>query len=596
MDGSLVSLNGLLIGNQIFDIPVYQRSYAWERKNLEDLWEDLYYLDPSKKHYFGTVLLKDSGKTAQAALATLKRFDVIDGQQRLTTVLILLREIISQLKEVSDSQLQGEVNALEKSYLKDGEHYKLNPLGDDGQFFHHVVIDGNEFLSSATDTHSQRRLAHAKTFFRERLIEEKARQPSEYQGFLVQFKRKIDELQLIQYQVTLDADAIRIFETVNDRGRPLSNLEKTKSFLMHTSYLGIEDDDAVAGRLEELNGHFSGIYRHFEDVSGTRHMERLRLSENDVHRYHFINYISPGDTSSRPLDSLKDRIRDMLIKNPSKCVEYALEYAKDLERAFFAVKRITDAYKKDTDGGTLSKIFMLERMGNIFPLLIASRLRFGETPARMEKILKLLEAFIVRVYLVGGLRSDSGGSWFSRIAHRVHQGNLDYDGLIDELKEINRYYQNDERFERSLSWEDFYHLLSSRTIKHLLTEYEIHLRTKGDVPLALSTQEKMLSSDYEVEHIWAQSPAAEMSEDQTLEHQQNVHRLGNLTIASKSWNSSMGNKPFEEKRCRLGNSPSYANSSLLVQKELAEQKSWNAKAISERETRIVEFALQRWRM
>ncbi len=88
MDGSLVSLNGLLAGNQVFDIPVYQRGYAWERKNLEDLREDLYYLDPSKKHYFGTVLLKDSGKTARTSLAALKRFDLIDGQQRLTTVSI----------------------------------------------------------------------------------------------------------------------------------------------------------------------------------------------------------------------------------------------------------------------------------------------------------------------------------------------------------------------------------------------------------------------------------------------------------------------------------------------------------------------------
>ena len=128
MDGSLVSLNGLLTGNQVFDIPVYQRGYAWERKNLEDLWEDLYYLDPSKKHYFGTVLLKDSGKTARTSLSALKRFDLIDGQQRLTTVLILLREIISQLKEISTNELRGDVDALEKSYLKDGGHYKLKPF------------------------------------------------------------------------------------------------------------------------------------------------------------------------------------------------------------------------------------------------------------------------------------------------------------------------------------------------------------------------------------------------------------------------------------------------------------------------------------
>ena len=594
MDGSLVSLNGLLTGNQVFDIPVYQRGYAWERKNLEDLWEDLYYLDPSKKHYFGTVLLKDSGKTARTSLAALSRFDVIDGQQRLTTVLILLREIISQLKEVSDNELRGDVDALERSYLKDGGHYKLNPLGDDGEFFHHVVIDGNDFLTGATTTLSQRRLTEAKAFFRDRLIDEKEQQPSEYQDFLVQFKQKIDDLQLIQYQVKSDADAIRIFETVNDRGRPLSNLEKTKSFLMHTSYLGIEDDDAVAGRLKELNGHFSRIYRHFEDVSGTKHMERLRMDENDVHRYHFINYISPGDTSSRPTDSLKDRIRDKLRTDPEECVEYAITYARDLEMAFLAVKQITEAYRKDEEGGTLSKIFMLERMGNIFPLLIACWLTFGDDGPRLEGILKLLEAFIVRVYLVSGHRSHTGASTLYGMAHRVHRKRLSYDGLLAELSGMNRYYQNDEQFTRALGQGDLYEHLGSRSIRYLLSEYEIHLRLKVDVPLAVSTQEKILSSEYEVEHIWAQRPSHEMGAEEAAEHRQNVHRLGNLTIASQSWNKSMGNRTFQEKRLQLGDAPSYSNSNLLVQKELAERTTWTVEEISDREQRIIQFALHRW--
>ena len=63
MVGTLVNFNGLLTGAKLFDIPTYQRSYAWEEDNLKDLWEDLYYLDPSKDHFFGTVLLKDSGRT-----------------------------------------------------------------------------------------------------------------------------------------------------------------------------------------------------------------------------------------------------------------------------------------------------------------------------------------------------------------------------------------------------------------------------------------------------------------------------------------------------------------------------------------------------
>ncbi len=594
MDGTLISLNGLLTGNQLFDIPVYQRGYAWERKNLEDLWEDLYFLDPSKKHYFGTVLLKDSGKTARTRLAALSRFDVIDGQQRLTTVLILLREIISQLKEVSGNELRADVDALERSYLKDGGHYKLNPLGDDGEFFHHVVIDGHNFLTDATTTHSQRRLAEAKAFFRERLIGEKEQQPTEYQNFLVQFKQKIDDLQLIQYQVNSDADAIRIFEAVNDRGRPLSDLEKTKSFLMHTSYIGIEDDDAVAGRLKELNGHFSRIYHHFESVSETRHLERLRMDENDVQRYHFINYISPWDNSSRVTDSLKDRIRDKLRKDPEECVEYAITYAKDLEMAFLVVKQITEAYKEDEEGGTLSKIFMLERMGNIFPLLIATWLRFGDDGLRLEGILRLLEAFIVRVYLVSGYRSHTGASTLNGMAHRVHRKRLSYDGLFAELSELNRFYQNDEQFTLALGQSDLYERLSSRTIRYLLSEYEIHLRPKVDVPLAVATQEKLLSSEYEVEHIWAQHPSYEMGAEEASEHRQNVHRLGNLTIASQSWNKSMGNRTFQEKRWQSGDAPSYSNSNLLVQKELSDLLTWDVDAINDREDDVVAFALQRW--
>lgn len=563
---------------------------------MEDLWEDLYYMDPSKKHYFGTVLLKDSGKSAHTALTTLKRFDIIDGQQRLTSILILLREIISQLKEVSDDELQNDLGALEKSYLKDGGHYKLNPLGADGDFFHQYVIDDHMHLINDANTYSQRRLTDAKSFFKKQLLEEKKREPLKYRDFLVQFKRKIDELQLIQYQVTSDADAIRIFETVNDRGRPLSGLEKTKSFLMHTSYLGIEDEDAVRGRLEELNGHFSRIYRHFETASGTNHLKRLRLSEDDVHRYHFINYVSPGKSSSRPLEGLKDRIRDMLRKDSDKCVDYALRYAKDLEEAFYAVKEIAEIYKGDEQGGTLSKIFMLERMGNIFPLLIASWLRFRDESDRIERILKFLEAFIVRVYVVGGWRSDAGASRFRTLAHNVHQGNLDYDTFIEELRSVNLEYQDDDGFRHSFNWENYHYRLSSRDLKFLLSEYEIHLRTKGDLSLPLSTQKELLSPKYEVEHIWAQHPAGEMSEEEEIEHQQNVHKLGNLTIAKKSWNASMGNKPFEAKRVQPEDRPSYAKSSLLAQRELAEKTKWTADEVTERERRIVAFALRRWRV
>ena len=200
MNGNLVSLDELLIGNRLFDIPVYQRSYAWESKNLEDLWEDLYYLDDTKIHFFGTLLLKDSGEVTRAGTTTFKRLDVIDGQQRLTTALILLREIISQMKNVSDEEIQNDVPKLEDDYLKPKNHYKLNLMGDDANFFKDFVIDDREHPNE-TKTIAQRRLVDAKMFFRGRLQEKKDElDPHEFETFLIQFKQKIDQLQVIQYR------------------------------------------------------------------------------------------------------------------------------------------------------------------------------------------------------------------------------------------------------------------------------------------------------------------------------------------------------------------------------------------------------------
>ena len=179
------------------------------------------------------------------------------------------------------------------------------------------------------------------------------------------------------------------------------------------------------------------------------------------------------------------------------------------------------------------------------------------------------------------------------MAHRVHRNRLSYDGLHAELSEMNRFYQNDEQFTRALGQTDLYERLSSRTLRYLLSEYEIHLRPKVDVPLAVATQEKLLSSEYEVEHIWAQHPSCKMDAEEE-EHRQNVHRLGNLTIASQSWNKSMGNRTFQEKRWQPGDAPSYSNSNLLVQKELSDLPTWDVDAINDREADVVAFALQRW--
>ena len=106
MEKGLTSLKNFFIGDRAFEIPIYQRNYSWEEKQCEDLWNDLFYLKVGKKHYFGTILIKQVNKIRDQGLKSFEIFEIIDGQQRISTILMLLREIITQIEilEILSSQ------------------------------------------------------------------------------------------------------------------------------------------------------------------------------------------------------------------------------------------------------------------------------------------------------------------------------------------------------------------------------------------------------------------------------------------------------------------------------------------------------------
>ena len=256
MNGTLTSLNQLLRNDWLFEIPIFQRGYAWEEENLRDLWDDLYYLG-DREHYFGTILVKKADKTTRAGLRTFDHFEVIDGQQRLTTTIILLRELISQIKEFGDEEMSDQASKLEENYIVYPPHYnKLTIGGDDKSFFRDSILAGTS--ATAPQTRAQERLRDARAFFRDRFDRQRERQDrDEYLDFLIELKSGIDRLQVMLYIVPSNAEAVRMFETVNDRGRPLTNLEKTKSILMYASYLArISHTVTAEGRSGSVGAEF----------------------------------------------------------------------------------------------------------------------------------------------------------------------------------------------------------------------------------------------------------------------------------------------------------------------------------------------------
>lgn len=585
MERGLAPFKELLVGERVFQIPIYQRNYSWEERQLEDLWNDLIYLDSNKKHYFGTILLKKTG-IKQSGLRTFDVYDIIDGQQRITTILILLKEMIVQFKDVcTDTESKNELEDLEKSYLKYKDIYKLELLGDDAEFFRRVIIDDQNYPDE-TLTPSQRRLKIAKIYFRDKYGEIK-RQGIDFKNFLTQFKRKVDNLDIIRYPVKNDSDAVLIFETVNDRGKPLSRLEKTKSFMMHMVYLSEAEVPEVL--LRKIDERFANIYRYVEKIKTISKADFL--NEEAIQRYHFIvfepNAEGDRDTSYNYLDYLKRVTRELYRTKKDDCLAYVMKYTEDLEKAFFAAYELVSLKKSDAIGNLLNKLFILERVANFFPLLIAVWMRFKNEKEKIKEILKLIELFILRVYVVGRRRADTGETSVCRLAYKVHNTKLNFGKILNNLKDTVFYYEDDQSFQNDLRFAQFYKRIARRDLKYLLFEYEKFLRKEADEPIDFEL-ETILTDDFEIEHIWADNPDEVPSELEQI-HEEHKHKIGNLTLASAPWNRRWGNKSFEKKR------PYYSNSILRVQKELSSLEQWGQKDILAREEKLIKFALERWK-
>ena len=589
MNGTLTSLNQLLLSDWLFEIPIYQRGYAWEEDNLRDLWDDLYYLG-DREHYFGTILTMKTGQTTEAGLRNFDHFEVIDGQQRLTTTLILLRELISQIKKFGDKEMRAQASELEKSYIGAEPHYKLTIGGEDKFFFHNSILAGT--AGAVPKTRAQKRLESAQAFFRDQFDRQREQEGDQYLDFVRKFKSRIDGLQVMLYIVPSNAEAVRMFETVNDRGRPLTNLEKTKSILMYASYL-VVDPQILDALLSDLNDHFAEIYKCFQDIE-----ERFGLRDaGEIQRYHHIFFIAKD--SHKHMRVLKDLLMGKSREDPEDCERFIRSYARSLRQAF---ETMQDIAKRKGDGSALGsaidRLFWVGRVGNLYPLLIAAWRKFGEDSQR-EEILGLFEAFVFRVYLIVRYKSHTGASWLNGLARQVHRDDPTFADLLQWLRDINLYYVRDDAFRRSLAAPYRYGHLGTRTIKYLLAQYENKLRKDAGEPLPVSLAE-ILSSEYQTEHILPQNPAGGLGDEELAAHQEIVHRLGNLTIASKDWNLSMGNRAFEEKRDRRGESElgdeCYLNSILLVQRDLAKWEEWNEASIQDRGVTIIDFALERWRI
>ncbi|WP_259296149.1 MULTISPECIES: DUF262 domain-containing protein [Bacteroidaceae] len=272
-DTKLLSLSEIF-NNKIFRIPDFQRGYSWEERQLDDFWEDIQNLSPNKIHYIGLLTVEPINANEVSNIEKwkddlwllkkgLSAYYVIDGQQRLTTLIILLHEILctfndneginyGQKSEWIDRFLYRSYNQLYKSFVFGYE--KDNPSDE---YFKTKILEQE---SSAADKYPETlytaNLMFAKEYFKNRL---KSLSKEDKEAI---FDKAINRLKFNYYEIDDSLDVYVTFETMNNRGKDLSHLELLKNRLIYLSTL-LHEDDETKGRLRtDINETWKTIYEY----------------------------------------------------------------------------------------------------------------------------------------------------------------------------------------------------------------------------------------------------------------------------------------------------------------------------------------------
>ena len=601
-----------LFQQRLFQVPDYQRGYSWEHQQVGEFLDDLELIGPGRFHYTGTVVLHESESEASFIMDeegnAYKRVNVVDGQQRLTTIVILLDSIRGCLDDLPDPArvLSG---GIRKNYVAtngtDGQPLLKLSLNQDTDFFFKRSILAGGGVEGAKIA-SERRLEDAKRQIAEYLSDQLKIQGKAAEEWLQTLYKKVaTQLRFTLYEVENEADVGIIFEVMNDRGKPLTDLEKVKNFLLHTSYsIGIENELA-----KTVNDAWGAILHRLMAAN-----LESGADENRLLRAHWLAYYDHQSRQWNGSRSIKDRFdlrkhaepRTDLLDELHRYVEGLRESSVAFCDAFHpthsdAFKSFAGSPKKCAEVVEWSD--KLRRVGVVapfLPLLIATRKRWPRNATKYLEIVKLCETFAFRVYSLAAYRADAGQQVLFHIGYDLARRSESYDGAISRLKGVIERYCNNDQFETLISpvhqnIKVAYHQM--RGLRYFLYEYETSLARQAGVSPKVSWDEILRRGLKDtVEHVLPQS-----IDDQPYwkgrfrgrSHERNVHNLGNLTLTKN--NSTLSNKSFTKKKgSPIAKGHCYSKSSLYVERELTQWDHWTPDAIKERRVRLLEWARERW--
>ncbi|GAA7991349.1 hypothetical protein BTM329_14920 [Helicobacter pylori] len=587
----LLDLDGV-IEKGVFEIPSYQRGYAWQERQLKDFWNDLEHVSKlgDKFHYMHSLTLRELENEFENSA-----FEIIDGQQRLATSLILLG-LLAKTTQNKDPKY----SLINLEPILSYKYYGLS------EAFRAITEEEKDLKSFKTSFYAKN-LIDAYEFFQEKISDTPIETLEKMFDALIK-KMLFSVVGLNDSRI----DPFSSFETINNRGKDLSTLELLKNRLHFVAHK-ICEGKKLEKLQQEINNTYTLIYhdlRQFEDA----HLEGFLK--------HFVAYYygEKGDFKKRLLE-MEFNAHKRYTDNTNFNEEYEkiddllfyLSYSSKVWNFLHtldeqSITLIVDDNKKleieitPKMRGLLDKMRRLNALSeNAFLPLLLSLLtiqRAGKsaneqpyTTQELEGLLEHLERFGFLIYGVAG-KNTAKNEWIELAFKAIQAYRFWGDKItIEDLPTLEKNFFNRqgnsalELLEESIlskkNAEKWYQW--GKALNYLLYEYELHHNPETTLNFDGSIES--------IEHILPQNPDQGYSakEKNWAKNPNIVHALGNLLLMAKNANSSLSNKPFDEKR------KEYLKGSYS-EKEVAKNASFGVEQIKERSEKLLDFLIAHYRI
>lgn len=668
--------------DRIFKIPDYQRGYAWTTRQLKDFWEDLVNLPSDRFHYTGLLSLKKVDRNVWANWNDerwliedrgFKPFHIVDGQQRLTTFVIFIQAISEQLKSIPENKDKKDeeiylgsfsLKTIKEEYLVIErppqfiiKTYKFGYEVDNPSFKflrHKIFLEPNS--GTIQETFYTLNLENAKRFFKENLQNYYDKYGlTEIEAL---FKKVTQNLMFNVYEIGDDFDVFVAFETMNNRGKKLSNLELLKNRLIYLTTLyddkELKNDERNSLR-EKINDAWKEVYYQlgrnkqnplndddFLVAHWIMYFQYTREKGDDYIRFLLEQKFTPQNIYAKTEVKLSSLQEFEEIREDEETDQEEVEVNGDEEvivlRSKLSPKEIEDyvnslkatavhwynthnpVNNSDLTSAESLWIDRLNRIGIIYfrPLVTVSFLNKDIDSKKRIQLFKAIERFIFITFRLSRAFSTYRNSEFYRAARQLRNNELSVDDIVQRLNDRMSYcfYAPDDSKESYFDYTYFQKFIDKKFksgggfyywngLRYFLYEYEMDkVRQRGSQKIDWKLFVKSEKDKVSIEHIYPQTPTHKTWKENFKDYKKSQQiffqgTLGNLLPLSQSINSSLQNDCFDDKK-----NPKFNDKKEKIRQgysdgshseiEVAGYDIWNPDNILDRGNKLLEFMEKRW--